>query len=242
MMRSRVPAFLALGLLLTASAPRHLAAQVGVDPGASPFRDITYGNGWTFTAGQVYGDGGSVRMSPNSGSSFALRYDVRLSGLLQGYAELGRMSLERHVMHRDDSVVNRFSGPFDMSVWTPQAGLQLNLTGPKTWRGFAPFVAASIGAAVGEELSQDTSEFVFGSKLLFTPSAGIRAYVGERFHVRLEGQLHYWKMKYPSAWLSEPAAEPPASGDPSNAPITTPDGLSEWLWTPALRLGIGLAF
>jgi hypothetical protein len=241
MMRSRVPAFLALGLLLAVS-PSRTSAQVGVDPASSPFRDITYGNGWTFTAGQVYGNGGSVRMSPNSGPSFALRYDVRLSGLLQGYAELGRASLERQVMHRDDSVVNRFSGPFDMSVWTPQAGLQLNLTGPKTWRGFAPFIAASIGAVVGDEVAQDTSEFVFGSKLLFTPSAGIRAYLGDRLHVRLEGQMYYWKMKYPSAWLAEPDAQPSELDEPTTAPIPTPDGLSEWLWTPSLRLGIGLAF
>lgn len=237
----RVLAIVALALC-TAAAPQRLSAQVGVPPAASPFRDITYGNGWTFTVGQVYGDGGSVRMSPNSGRSFALRYDVRLSGLLQGYAELGRMGLERHLMNRDDSVVNRFSGPVEMSVWTPQAGLQVNLTGPKTWRGLAPFLAASIGAAVGEDVAQDTSGFVFGSKLLFTPSAGIRAYLGDRLHVRLEGQMSYWKMKYPSAWLQEPVAQPSATGEPTTAPIATVDLLSEWIWTPSLRLGVGLAF
>lgn len=237
----RVLAIVALALFTTA-APQRLSAQVGIAPAASPFHDITYGNGWTFTVGQVYGDGGSVRMSPNSGRSFALRYDVRLSGLLQGYAELGRMSLERHAMNRDDSVVNRFSGPYDMTVWTPQAGLQVNLTGPKTWRGFAPFIGASIGAAVGDEVAQDTSEFVFGSKLVFTPSAGIRAYLGDRLHLRVEGQLHYWKMKYPSAWVTEPDAQPSELDEPTTAPIATIDGLSEWLWTPSLRLGIGLAF
>jgi hypothetical protein len=235
-------AALALGLALAHLPTGPLAAQVGIAPGASPFRDITYGNGWTFTAGKVYGDGGSVRMSPNSGSSFALRYDVRFSGLLQGYAELGRMSLERQVMHRDDSVANRFSGPFDMTVWTPQVGIQINLTGPKRWRGLAPFIAGSLGAAVGEEIAQDTSNFLFGSKLVFVPSAGLRAYVGDRLHVRLEGQMYYWKMKYPSVWLSEPDAQPSGSGEPTTAPIATADGLSEWLWTPSLRLGIGLAF
>ena len=73
--RSITAFFLAAALAHLSTGP--LAAQVGAAPGASPFRDIIYGNGWTFTAGHVYGDGGLVRMSPNSGRSFALRVYTR---------------------------------------------------------------------------------------------------------------------------------------------------------------------
>ncbi len=80
---SRLLAFvLAIGAAHLPTGP--LAAQVGAAPSASPYRDILHGNGWTITAGQVFGDGGPLRLSPNSGRSFGLRYDVRLSGLLQG--------------------------------------------------------------------------------------------------------------------------------------------------------------
>lgn len=232
---SRVLAFLLV-------APASLAAQVGAAPRHSPYRDILHGNGWTVIGGQVLGNGGPLRLSPNSGMSYGVRYDVRFSGLLQGFAELGYLATERQVLAPDDSVVNRYSGPFPAPVWTPQIGLQLNLTGPKTWHGLAPFAAIGLGAAVGEGVAQDTSGFTFGTKLLLTPSAGVRVFVAQRVHIRLEGQFYYWKMKYPSTWLAEPAAQPSVTGEPTTAPIKDNDGLDDWVPTTSLRLGVGFAF
>ena len=235
---SRLLAFLAPAVL--AAAP--LAAQVGHGPGASPYRDILHGNGWTITVGQVYGDGGPIRLSPNSGRSVGVRYDVRLSGLMQGYAGIGYLATERMLLAPDDSVAKRFSGPVDQTVWTPEIGLQLNLTGPKTWHHMAPFVAAGLGAAVGEGVAQDTTSFTFGTKLLLTPSAGVRLYFGQRVHARVEGLLYYWKMKYPITWTTEPEAQPSEPDQPTTAPIRNSDGLEDWIATPSLRIGIGIAF
>ena len=230
---SRLLAFL---LLL----PATLGAQIGVAPGRSPYRDILRGNGWTMSVGQVFGAGGGLlHLSPNSGMSYGVRYDIRLSGLLTGFAELNYLATERKLLAPDDSVVNRFSGPVDATVWTPQVGLQLNLTGPKTWHGLAPYLGIGLGAAVGEGVSQDTTAFEFGTKLLLTPSAGVRLYLSERLNVRVDGQLFYWKMKYPNTWTDEPAAQ---SGDTGNAPVKDQDGLDDWIATPALRFGIGLSF
>lgn len=232
---SRALAFFALVLV-----PALLDAQIGRAPGTSPYRDILRGNGWTILVGQVYGKGGGpLRVSPNSGTSFGARYDIRFSGLLQGFAEINYLQTERQILAPDDSVVNRFSGPVDAPVWTPQIGLQMNLTGPKSWHGLAPYLSVGLGAAVGEGVSQDTTDLTFGTKLLLTPSAGVRVFVGQRLNFRLEGQMMYWKMKYPSTWLEEPEAQ---SGDTGNAPVKDNDGLEDWIATPALRLGIGFSF
>ena len=231
MKRSRLLALLAL------LAPVTLSAQVGADPGHSPYHDILRGNGWTVSMGQLGGDGGPLRLSPNSGRTYGVRYDIRLSGLVQGFAEMGYLAGERMLLNPDDSLVNRYSGPVDAPVWTPQIGLQINLSGAKTWHGVAPFVAFGLGAAVGEKTAQDTTLYQFGTKLLFQPSVGVRYYLGERIHVRLEGSMYFWKMKYPADWLNHPANELTA-----DAPVTTTSGLSDWMHTPALRLGIGVAF
>jgi len=228
---------LTLGIGLAHLPTGPLAAQVGADPSHSPYHDIRHGNGWTVSMGHLYGDGGPLRLSPNSGQTFSARYDIRLSGLLQGFAELGYLKGERMLLNPDDSVVHRYSGPVDAPVWTPQIGLQINLSGAKTWHGVAPFVAFGLGAAVGEKTAQDTTQYQFGTKLLFKPSMGVRYYLGERIHVRLEGSVYYWKLKYPADWLNPPADEPTAA-----APITTTKGLADWVHTPGLRLGIGVAF
>ncbi|HVX87861.1 MAG TPA: hypothetical protein VG940_02955 [Gemmatimonadales bacterium] len=235
-------ALVLLACIVTATAPQRLSAQVGVAPGHSPYRDIIRGNGWTVTAGQVYGDGGPLKLSPNSGRSLGLRYDIRLSGLLQGYASLGYLATERRMLNPDDSVVHRFSGAVDQTVWTPEIGLQINLTGPKTWHHLAPYAAIGLGAAVGEGVAQDTTAFEFGTKLLFTPAAGVRVFLGERVHLRVEGMYYYWKMKYPNSWLSEPAAQPSEPDAPTTAPVKNNNELDDWIPTPSLRVGFGFAF
>ena len=229
--------FAFLGLALAASPSRPLAAQVGADPAHSPYRDIRHGDGWTFSVGHLSGNGGPLRLSPNSGQTFAARYDIRLSGLLQAFAELGYLKTERSLMNPDDSVSRRYTGPVDAPTWTPQIGLQINLSGAKSWHGTAPFIAFGLGAAVGKKTTQDTTEYIFGTKLLFRPSVGVRYYIGERIHVRLEGSMYYWKMKYPASWLNSPAND--ATADP---PIASSNGLSDWVHTPELRAGIGIAF
>jgi hypothetical protein len=232
MKRSRILAVLAL------LAPTAVAAQVGADPAHSPYHDIRHGDGWTFAMGHLYGNGGPLRLSPNNGQTFAARYDIRLSGLLQGFAELGYLKAERSLMNPDDSVSHRFTGPIDAPTWTPQIGLQINLSGPKTWHGVAPFIAFGLGAAIGpKKTTLDTTEFQFGTKLLFHPSMGVRYYIGQRIHVRLEASMYYWKMKYPPSWLNSPNNEPAA--DP---PIFSSDALSDWVHTPELRAGLGIAF
>ena len=237
---SRLPAFFAL--VVAASAPHRLAAQVGYDPAHSPYRDILHGNGWTVTYGRVYGSGGPLRVSPNSGASIGVRYDVRFSRLLQGFVGVSRLGLQREILNRDDSLVHRYTGPVDQNVWTPEMGMQLNLSGAKSWRGVAPFASVSIGAAIGSSVASDTSGLVFGTKLLFSPSLGVRYYLGERLHVRAEGQLLYWKMKYPSTWTLEPAKQPSQSGQPTTAPVANVTGLNDWIHTPGLRFGIGYSF
>src|SRR5690349_15808863 len=95
---------LASGFVLAHLPTGPLAAQVGPAPSASPYRDILHGNRWTITAGQVFGNGGPLGLSPNSGMSVGLRYDIRLSGLLQGYASLGYLATERGLINPDGLV------------------------------------------------------------------------------------------------------------------------------------------
>jgi len=236
MKRSRLSAVIALALALAAWPTDPLAAQVGVPPAKSPYRDIIYGNGWTPTVGYLWGDGGPLGLSPNSGMTYGVRFDFRFSGLLQGWAGLEYMDAQRMVVHPDDSLQYRFSGPVEAPLWLPTIGLQANLTGAKRWNGFAPFAAFTFGAAIGQKAPEDSSDFDFGTKLLLAPSFGTRVFLGDRVHLRAEALAYFWKMKYPSTWLSAPEDEPTAP------PPVTLDGLEDWVPTWSLRFGLGIAF
>jgi len=131
--------------------------------------------------------------------------------------------------------VSRKSGPYDNTVVLADAGLQLVLTGRKTWRGFAPYVGGALGVAVGSTVKRDTSGYQFGTKVTIAPNAGVRWYPARRFSVRADFRLLLWKLKYPVSYKV-----PNAIDGGRVLPVTAP--LTEWTTHPWATIGVGWTF
>jgi len=229
-------------LLLALATP--LAAQVGHQPSSSPYSDLPHSKSlWVFY-GDVAGDGGRIHVGPHNGKSYGLRFDLRLSAPLQFGLSLSRAELERLVVSADDSVSNRVDGPVAQNVTMFEVAVQLNLTGRKSWHHLAPFVGGSLGYAGGSALPasvKDSSGYDFGGKLFLAPAAGVRVYLGQSIHLRLEARQLFWQLKYPARYILEPAAEPSADPDKPNAVL--PDGKrDQWSGARELRVGLGFSF
>jgi hypothetical protein len=220
-----------------------LAAQVGHAPASSPYRDILHGKSLTLLYGDVAGDGGDIGIGPHNGPSYAARIDVRLGAPIQFALTVGKANLKRLIVSAADSVHDRVDGPVSQRVWMVEAGLQLNLTGKKTWHHLAPFVGVGAGWARGSSLSyaQDSSGYAFKSKLFLAPSAGLRILLGQSLQLRLEARQLFWKLSYPASYNREPAAEP--STDPAKSNAVLPGNKSrEWTGGRELRAGLGFSF
>ncbi len=228
------------GLLLSALAVPSAVAQVGHSPEASPYRDIRKGHSITATGGYLTGDGGDLNIGPHGGAVFGARYDIRTSRTIQFGLGLAHGSLERFIVNPFVSLVNRRSGPVSQSLTFAEVDLQFNLTGGKTWRRIAPFVAGSAGLAFASGTPADTSRYEFGNKFYIAPAAGFRFFLGERIHLRAEARLTFWKLNYPTTFQQEPVEEPGTEENP-NAVITS-NNLSEWTATPWLQAGLGYSF
>src|SRR5687767_14262521 len=63
--------------------PTLAAAQVGHQPGKSPYRDIRPGHTLTPLVGLFRGGGGRFGIGPHDGTVFGARYDIRTSSALQ---------------------------------------------------------------------------------------------------------------------------------------------------------------
>lgn len=236
-----MPRPLLLAALLAATA-LPLAAQVGHAPTSSPFRDIPKGKSITLTYGDVGGDGGQIRVGPQNGRSYGIRFDLRLGAPLQFGVGVSRAETERFVVSADDSVATRRTGPFDQGITMIEAGMQLNVTGKKTWNRLAPFVGATIGFAIASDLPSsvaDSSDYDFGNKFFFAPAIGTRIFLGKSLSLRLEARQLFWRLKYPLSYTAEPDAEP--STDPDNPNAVLPDGKREE-WSGAREFRIGAAF
>jgi hypothetical protein len=231
-------------ILILALAAAPLAAQVGHSPESSPYRDITKGRSVTFLYGDVGGNGGKIGVGPHQGQSYGVRLDLRVGAPLQIGFTVARAELERLIVSADDSVNNRVDGPVSQNLTMGEVALQLNLTGKKTWHRLAPFLGGTIGFLGGSALpasQPDSSDYHFGGKFYFAPAVGLRIFISNSLHLRLEARQLYWKLVYPSSYNVEPAAEP--SLDPTK-PNSVLKGakLQEWTGARELRAGIGLSF
>ncbi|HXL05292.1 MAG TPA: hypothetical protein VN964_00110, partial [Gemmatimonadales bacterium] len=176
----RAGALLWLGVLASWNAA---SAQVGYEPGHSPYHDIPRGAVWALSVGHLGGSRGDVGVGPSDGLTGGLRYEVSFgavgASLGLAYARTSRFAQD----YTKDSTSRR-TGPFNDPIVLADAGLQLVLTGRKSWRRFAPFVGGALGVAIGSALAQDTSGYRFGTKITLAPNAGVRWYPARRISVR----------------------------------------------------------
>lgn len=227
------------GVLLLATLPTLVYAQVGHRPESSPYRDIRKGHTVTASFGQFGGSGGRFEIGPHDGRVYGLRYDVRTGSTIQIGLGFARADLRRLIVDPFVALANRVSGPVAQTVTFAEANLQLNLTGGKSWRRLAPLAGASVGLTLPSGTPADTSRFDLGKKIYLAPYAGLRIFITDRLSLRGEARAVFLKLKYPSTFEDEPALEP---GDPpnnSNAVIT--DGRTNE-WTTSSWLSVGLAY
>jgi hypothetical protein len=228
----------AVGATLIAS---RLPAQVGYPPTASPYTEIDKGMWVEAYGGHVFGSGGPLLVGPRDGAIYGGRLDLRGQHALQVSFGGWYTTTVRNVVNANDSVATRVKGPVPEKMFAFQVGAQLNLAGGKAWHRLAPFVTLNLGIVHGQgPPPSDTSGYSFGTKLYFSPAAGVRLIINQRLFLAGEAQALFWKLSYPVSYSLEPAKQPGTAGH-SNA-VNTTGASSQYVMTPALRLGLGIAF
>ncbi len=230
-----------LTLLLLAVPATSVAAQVGYLPTQSPFREIANGSYIEGSVGRVFGDGGPLLVGARNGTSEGLRYVLRGKNTLQFSFGFWTAGTERSVIDADDSVAVRNRGLVGQRLYAAEIGIHLNITGGKTWHALAPYAGISFGLVHGgASPAADTSGYQFGTKLFFAPALGTRLFISQRIYLKLDARALFWKLVYPASYSDEPTKEP-GTATKSNA-VNTTGALSQYVATPELRIGLGIAW
>ena len=234
----RIRLFL-LPLLLGGTMP--IAAQVGYDPGTSPFRDIRTGTAWEIYGGSIKGSGGPIPVGPRDGPYLGVRALLRAKNTVSIGFGVWNAFTERTVLDPTVTPSAREVGVRDAHLLAGEVTLQFNLTGGKQWHRFAPF--AGVGLGFVKNTSGDDGDpggYAFGSKFYFAPMVGARLFAAERLYLRAEARGFTWKVSYPPSYSIEPADDPGTAESPN---AINPLGRgSQYVFAPALSLGIGFAF
>ena len=207
------------------------AAQVGYEPARSPYRDMPGGAVWVVGIGHLGGSRGDVGVGPADGVTGGVRYEVPF-GAVGASLGLAYVRPTRFIKTLDGTWHQ--TGPFRTQMALADAGLQLVLTGRKTWRRLAPFVGASIGVVVGSDTPYDSSGYRFGTKLTLAPNAGLRWYPARRVSVRTDVRLLLWRLHYPLSYK-----QPGADSTRLLAPAAPVD---QWTSHPWVTIGVGWIF
>lgn len=231
---TRCAAIIAAAALLAGARPDRLGAQVGHDPSSSPYHDVPPGNAGVVAFGYLAGSRGKVGVGPSNGATGGLRYEFTLGAIAVSLG-LAYAQTTRFVVDPTRDAQTRTSGPFGARVVLADAGLQLVLTGRKTWRGFAPYIGGALGVAANPGPPHDTSGYDFGTKLTLAPDAGLRWYPARRLSVRGDVRLVLWKLSYPVSYRL------PNQFDNTRV-LSLSDPLSEWTAHPWVTIGVGWIF
>ena len=225
----RRAAIVSAGVLLSAGPADRLTAQVGHDPGQSPYKDVRPGGTLLVSGGYFGGSRGGPGVGISNGPTGGLRYEVPFGGALGVSLGVAYAQTTRFVVDYTKDSLTRKTGPFDTDVVLVDAGLQLALSGRKTWHGLAPYVGGALGLAIGGGSPPDPSNYDFGSKFTVAPGAGIRWYPARRVSVRTDFRVVLWRLTYPSEYKVGGVLPPDAR-------------LTEWTAHPWISVGLGWTF
>ena len=226
--------------LLTAQPPNRLTAQVGHDPAHSPYRDILLHSGPVFFVGHLGGDRGTAGAGTSNATTFGLRYEIPAGRTLHFQFTGAYLRGDRFILNprADSSSPARKTGPFKSDLALFEIGMQLRLTGGKTWHGFAPYVGTGLGLVFDVKSPGDTTKsgYQFGTKLTPAFATGVRWYPARRIMINADVRAQFWRLKYPLSFHDSSQA-----ADGSRViPLTQP--LNDWTLHPWISLGIGWIF
>lgn len=193
-----------------------LAAALGVPTGAlkaqsipSPYRYLEEGQAVTLYGGYLDTDTGERDLGPQSAPVVGVRYNIRFAGPVSGELGTSFMPSRRAVRVRSatgDSTLSTL-GEVDAPLLLAEAGLRFQITGPRSWRGFAPFLGATGGlitdlagtSSVEEEVPED-QRVDFGPAFAVGLSAGTDWYLTRRLSVQLAGRGYLWRFGTPTGF------------------------------------------
>ena len=232
-----VRAFLGLSVVTSYNG---LAAQVGHDPGSSPYRDVLLLPALAVYGGHLSGDRGRVDAGPSNATTIGLRYELPSGKSMLFQFHLDYLMGDRFIIdpRADSASPGRKTGPYESNLILTEIALNHRLTGAKTWHRFGPYIGVGLGLVFDAHSPGDTtnSGYHFGTKVGLSGAVGTRWYPFRRVIVNGEARIQAWRLKYPSSFHDATQA-----CDGSRViPITEP--LTHWTWHPWLSVSIGWNF
>lgn len=220
---------LTLSLLALAAPARLLAQSI-----PSPYRYIEASQSVSLFGAYLWTGEDEADVAPESMPLLGALYAIRFTGPLSGIVSLAGGTSSRTVYTAaGSSTATDFTlvplGDAEFYVLLAEAGLRFHLTGPRTWRGIAPYAGITAGLVTDlgddnpfDEAVPEDERVDFGPGFAVGVSAGTEWFPTERISLRLDVRDYVWRIQIPLGLRAEE--------------------VEDTEWTQNLGLSLGAAF
>jgi len=222
---------LTAAMLCLAVAP--LAAQVGTEPEKSPYQDFTYHQDFGVFGGYFGGNRGSANIGPKSSSIFGVRYGLHIGGPAEMSIRIARASSTRNVIDPTKIGAERDLGTESDPIWIADVGINLALTGQKSFHHIIPVFGLGLGASKSNS-SKDVGGYSFGTGLAIHFGGGLKFVSHGPWGARVDLTDYLWQLSYPASYFVTPIGGTPvlAAGQAQN----------EWRSNTTITFGLSYIF
>jgi hypothetical protein len=210
-----------------------LSAQIGHVPQSSPYTDLEYRQELSLFGGHYNAGKDKVGVAPGNGPTIGLRYDLRLGGPALLTSRLQYVSSSRTIIdprRPADSRVVEANASWPIYLW--DVGINVNLTGQRSYRHVVPFLNGSLGVATDFKGGADVGAWRFGTPFAFSFGGGVKWVPGGNWQVRGDFSDHLYQIKYPNSYYD-------VTSDGTSV-LGNRDSKSDW--TNNLTLSIGVSY
>lgn len=210
-------------------APAMAAAQVGHLPTKSPYEDYSVFQTLSIMAGNLSVAKDPAGVAPKSGLLAAIRYDVRMGGPASLFVRYGFAPSERNQLDPSKPRATRTVGTPSVTTHLMDGGINLDLTGKKTYRRFLPSLYAGAGL-VSDFAKKDSGQYLFGTNFSFTYGGSLRFVPKHGPQIRLDLSRVFWQYQYPDNYFVQ--------ASDTTSVLTTTRQRSAWRGNLGATLGV----
>ena len=189
-----------LPLVLLCVAPLGAEAQVGHRPSTSPYEDVKLGQSLSLSGGWLATKRDPAGVAPDAAFMAQVRYDVAIGGPAILFARYS-LSPSQRLQYAPGAVASaRKVGTPGVVTHIVDGGLDIVLTGRKTWHRLMPSVGGGVGI-VSDYANADSGSYQFGVKFAISYGAGVRYVHGNGLRFRLDANNYLWQYEYPDRYF-----------------------------------------
>jgi len=182
------------------ATPAALEAQVGHLPQASPYEDLKVGQNLSLSVGWLTMRRDPANVAAKSAPYGSVRYDIAIGGPAAFYVRYAAAPSERRLLLPSNPLATRVISTPKVTTHVADLGLDLSLTGKKSWHRLSPSLTGGIGM-VSDFTQADTGAYKFGSKFAFTYGFAMRYFLRSGIALRADVTNFTWQYRYPDRYF-----------------------------------------